>query len=124
MMAHQNLLLVEDDTDGQEVVNRILRHHHISHTACGSAEEALQLIESGNIFTGAIVDLALPGMDGWTLLRTLRGNPSTAQLPCVAITAFHSPEVAIKAIEAGFAAYFPKPLEATSFVRELERVIE
>lgn len=122
-MPTHNLLLVEDDRDGREVVNRILRHHRIAHVTCDSAEEALKLIADGTVFTAAIIDLALPGMDGWTLLKQLRSQAATRAIPCVAITAFHAPEVAIKAIEAGFAAYFPKPLEATSFVRELERVI-
>jgi hypothetical protein len=42
----------------------------------------------------------------------------------VAVTAYHSANVAMKAIQAGFVAYFPKPLEAASFVRELSRVLQ
>ncbi len=70
-----------------------------------------------------IVDLALPGLDGWGLLSAVQKNRKTAQVPCVAVTAFHSPEVAVKAIEAGFLAYFPKPIEAMPFIRELERIV-
>jgi ActR/RegA family two-component response regulator len=44
-------------------------------------------------------------------------------MKCVAVTAYHSAEVAVKAIEHGFKAYFAKPLEATSFVREIQRVV-
>jgi CheY-like chemotaxis protein len=76
-----------------------------------------------NRYSAVIIDLALPGMDGWGLLRTIQQNPRTRDLRCVAVTAFHSAETAVKAVESGFAAYFPKPLEATSFVRELERVL-
>jgi CheY-like chemotaxis protein len=115
------LLVVEDDPDGQEVVSRILRHHNIPSDVVYTAEEALQRLTQ-NGYTGVITDLALPGKDGWSLLNTLRRNPQTAGLPCVAITAYHSADVAVKAIEAGFNAYFPKPLEATSFVRELQRI--
>ncbi len=116
------LLVVEDDPDGQEVVLRVLRHHKIAVDMAYTAEDALDMLAE-NAYTGAIFDLALPGMDGWSLLETVRNNASTADMPCVAITAYHSADVAVKAIQAGFAAYFPKPLETVSFVRELERVL-
>ncbi len=124
MNTAAHYLVVEDDHDGQELVSRILRHHRVQFAVCGSAEEALAQISNGAVFGGAIIDLALPGMDGWTLLRTLHTVPATAALRCVAMTAYHSPEIAVKAIEAGFAAYFPKPLDATAFMRELVRVLD
>ncbi|MCC7446560.1 MAG: response regulator [Anaerolineae bacterium] len=121
-MDNWRLLVVEDDVDGQEVVSRILRHHKIPFDVATSGEDALHLL-TRNTYTGAILDLSLPGMDGWTLLDTLQKSPTTHHIKCVAVTAYHSADVAVKAIEAGFVAYFPKPLEATSFVRELERAV-
>ncbi|HEX2905267.1 MAG TPA: response regulator [Phototrophicaceae bacterium] len=123
MINDWRILVVEDDPDGQDVVARILRYHKISLDIANDAEEALQLLIGGSQYTGAIIDLALPGIDGWTLLGAIRRDPQTANLPCVAVTAYHSAEVAVKAIEMGFNAYFAKPLETTSFVRELERVL-
>lgn len=119
-MNNWRILVVEDDPDGQEVVARMLRYHKVNVDVVYTAEEALDLLRS-NEYQGAIFDLALPGMDGWKLLETVHGEGYA--LPCVAVTAYHSADVAVKAIEAGFVAYFPKPLETTSFVRELERVI-
>lgn len=121
-MNNWNVLVIEDDADSADVVSRILRYHKVVYRVATSAEEALSQIdqEMPNLL---IVDLALPEMDGWGFLKEMRGNPATAALPAVAITAFHSIEVAQKAIQAGFNAYFSKPIEATSFVRELERVM-
>ena len=121
-MNEWRVLVVEDDPDGQEVVAVLLRHHRIAADMVFRAEEALELL-SQNQYTLAIIDLSLPGMDGWTLLNNIQRNPQTSNLPCIAITAFHSPEIIMKAIQAGFLAYFPKPLEATSFVRELEHIL-
>ena len=118
-MKNWHLLVVEDDPDGQELVERILKYHKIAYTTTANAEDALQALEG---CTGVIIDLNLPAMDGWSLLAEIKKNPQTAHLPCVAITAYHSAELAIKAIDKGFAAYFPKPLDATAFVRELERI--
>ncbi len=116
------VLVVEDEPDSMAVVTEILEHHNIMVHQCPSAEEALQLMQSMTP-TMAILDLALPEMDGWALLSHIRANPATASIPVVAVTAFHSASVAQKAIAAGFNAYFPKPIETTSFVRELERIV-
>lgn len=121
-MKDWHILLVEDDPDGREVVARILRFNRIPFSAADNAEEALEKL-AVEPFSAAILDLALPGMDGWTLLSQIQNNPALAHMRCVAVTAFHSSEVAVKAIEAGFLAYFPKPLDSTSFVRELQRVL-
>jgi len=119
-MKQWHLMVVEDDPDGREVVERILKYHRVPHVTAANAEDALNNLGG---CTGVIIDLNLPGMDGWSLLNEIKSNPQTSNLPCVAMTAYHSAELAVKAIEMGFAAYFPKPLEATSFVRELERVM-
>jgi CheY-like chemotaxis protein len=116
-----NILVVEDDPDGQEVVGRMLKHQHIKYDLARSGEDALEMLAKGR-YTGAILDLALPGIDGWSLLKSIKNDPKTRQLSCVAVTAYHSTDMAVKAIAAGFSAYFPKPLETTSFVRELQRV--
>jgi CheY-like chemotaxis protein len=117
------VLVIEDESDSTEVVREMLEYNGIQSWAAATAEEALQMIPEvqPNLF---VVDLALPGMDGWGFLKTVREDPATADVPAVAITAYHSINVARQAIEAGFAAYFPKPLDTTSFVRELSRILE
>lgn len=121
-MARWHVLIIEDEADSAEVVGRVLTFHNISHVTAPTAEEALDSL-SKETPDMLIVDLALPGIDGWRLLRIVRDNPHTASIPAVAVTAFHSTAVAEAAIKAGFDAYFPKPIDATSFVRELEKVV-
>lgn len=115
------MLVVEDDRYGAEVVASMLRYHEISADYVGNAEDALRFLSS-NQYTMAIIDLNLPGIDGWTLLQSIQSNAETAYLPCVAITAYHDAKVAQEALLAGFAGYFPKPLH-TRFVQELEHIL-
>ena len=117
------VLVIEDESDSTEVVREMFEYNGIKSWAAATAEEALRMIPEvkPNLF---VVDLALPGMDGWGFLKAVRENPATAEVPAVAFTAYHSINVARQAIEAGFAAYFPKPLDTTSFVRELARILE
>ena len=117
------VLVVEDEPDSMDVVKDVLGYHNITTFGAASAEEALRML--GEVRpTLAILDLALPEMDGWGLLAELRRDPTTLDIPMVAVTAFHSAKVAQQAIEAGFDAYFPKPIDTTSFVRELERIVD
>lgn len=122
MVSDWKVLIVEDEADSADVVSRILKYHGIDHEAVTTAEEALQRIETVDP-TLLIVDLMLPGMDGLAFLREVRHDADRAAVPAVAITAYHSTEVAEQALSTGFNAYFAKPLEATSFVRELERIL-
>jgi CheY-like chemotaxis protein len=121
-MSDGRILLIEDDTDAQEVMSRILLHYDIDIDVVSTAEDALPLLENRD-YTAAVVDLALPGIDGWQLLNAIRHSPRTAELPCLAITAYHSVELAVKAIQEGFTAYLPKPIESISFINELQRII-
>ncbi len=118
------ILLVEDDPDGQQVMATILRHLNISIDIASDSGEAEQfLFHSDTIYTAAIIDLALPDKDGWELLSEIMHNPETANLPCIAVTAFHTSKLRADAIGAGFKAYFAKPINAAKLASELEAVL-
>lgn len=117
-----NVLVVEDEADSMELVQGLLSYSGIHSVGAKSGEEALHLLK-GMTPTLVILDLALPGLDGWGVLKEMQAHPALSQVPCVAITAFHTPELAEQAISAGFSAYLAKPIDATSFVRELQTIV-
>lgn len=119
-----HILVIEDDADGQEVMATLLGHLNISiDIAADAAEAENYLFKSGKAYNAAIIDLALPDKDGWQILSQVLADPGTAQLPCIAVTAYHTSKLREDAILAGFRAYFPKPIDGTSFLRELENVL-
>ena len=122
-ITNWNVLVVEDEADSMELVQGLLSYYGVSSVGVSSGEEALAALEEMSP-TLVILDLALPGLDGWGVLKKVKAHRALARVPCVAITAFHTPELAERAIEAGFDAYFAKPIDATSFVRELEAIVE
>jgi CheY-like chemotaxis protein len=81
------------------------------------------LFTSGQTYNAVVIDLALPIKDGWQVLQAIRANPTTAALPCIAVTAYHTSKLREDALMAGFNAYFPKPIDATSFARQLEMLL-
>jgi CheY-like chemotaxis protein len=116
------ILAVEDDPDGQEVISGILKLHNIPVLTVETAELAIQALESQS-YTAAVIDLALPGMDGIQLISQIRNSQKTAQMPCMAITAFHSASVKKQALAAGFDSYISKPINAASFLDNIRSVI-
>ncbi|MEL6407552.1 MAG: response regulator [Chloroflexota bacterium] len=120
----QHILIIEDDTDSQEMVATILQHMNFQVDVVGDGNEASRIIEdSGTQYDLILIDLALPGKDGWQLLEEIRANPSMSSLPCVAVTAFHTSKLRTEAIASGFSAYFPKPIDGTSFGRQITQII-
>jgi len=118
------ILVIEDDADGQEVMATLLGHLNIAiDIAADAAEAEHYLFQSGKAYNAAIIDLALPDKDGWQILSEVLADPETAEMPCIAVTAYHTSKLREDAILAGFRAYFAKPIDGTSFLRELESVL-
>lgn len=92
-------------------------------TADNGEQASAILFDSGALYNAILIDLALPGKDGWELLAEILNNPDTESLPCIAVTAFHNSKLREEALRAGFTAYFPKPIDGTQLGRELDRLI-
>ena len=121
-MQEWEVLVVEDELDGQEVVEGILEVFGVACDHVTTAEEGLNRLDE-HYYTVVVCDLHLPNMDGIDFIEAIRDNPSLQDIPCIAVTAYHTTEVKQQALDAGFDAYLPKPLDDTSFVRELERIV-
>lgn len=119
-MENWRILVVEDDPDGQDLLSRLFDRHQIDYDIAYRAERALELLAE-HTYTGVVIDLNLPGMDGWQFIQALHERETTSKLPCVAITAYHNSYLPSKAREAGFVAYIPKPLEVRTFVQQLQQ---
>ncbi len=121
-MGYYPVLIVEDDPDGQEVVARMLAQVNVKVEIAGSAEDAWALLQA-NPYAGAIIDLALPGQDGFQLLNAIRADARLHELRCIAVTAYHTPELKHDALQYGFDGYFAKPLNRTLFLGAVEDII-
>ena len=71
----------------------------------------------------ALIDLSMPSLDGWGLLRELRADERTRRVPCVAVTAFASDQDRQRALDAGFDAYISKPFRAREVVELVNSLV-
>ena len=116
------VIVVEDTFDDQQLVSRILQHHGAEVFLAKNGDECLELLKQVDP-TLIVTDLSMPKRDGWQTLVAVRSNVATAHIPVVAITAYHSTDVAEDALQAGFDGYFPKPIHPQTFVGRLAEII-
>jgi CheY-like chemotaxis protein len=70
-----------------------------------------------------LLDIGMPVLDGFAVMRKIRENPSLATLTVLAITAYAMRGDREKILNAGFDGYLPKPINARDLANELERLV-
>jgi adenylate cyclase len=119
------ILVVDDTPVNIRVLEAVLAPRGYAVLAAGSGPEALARVAAERPDL-VLLDIVMPGMDGYEVCRRLRGDPATRLLPVVMITASGEQEK-VKAIEAGADDFIPKPLnqaELLARVRSLLRIKE
>jgi PAS domain S-box-containing protein len=107
----QPVLVVEDDSTSREIVVELLAQSALPAVAVPDGAAALEWLE-GDLPCVVLLDIAMPGMDGYEVLRHIRGTPRLADLPVVLMTAFDSAEEVQRAFSSGADDYVHKPLRA------------
>jgi PAS domain S-box-containing protein len=111
------ILIVDDEHDTLDLVTMELTEHGAKVTGATTAEEALSLLEKSE-FDVLISDIAMPGTDGYALIRKLRKLEAgrDTKLPAVALTAYARVQDRMRAILAGFNTHVAKPVETTELI--------
>jgi DNA-binding response OmpR family regulator len=103
------VLLIEDNDDAREVLRSALTLH--GYEVCESADGAGGLETAAAAGPeAAVVDIGLPGIDGYEVARRLRATAHGASLLLIAISGYGQPEARRRAFEAGFDEYVTKPV--------------
>lgn len=116
------VLVVDDEPENTKVAEYILKRHGAEVIIANNGTDALALVREKHPKL-IISDLAMPFMDGWELIRILKDDRSTADIPVLALTASHMGDVRSKAIAAGFHNCMNKPFTMATFVHELVRLL-
>jgi CheY-like chemotaxis protein len=101
---------VDDDPDAREVVRQMLEPLGARVLTAASGPEALALWGRAAVHL-VLLDLLMPEMDGFRVIRALRRHPRAARVPIVAMTALGSETDYYRTWEAGFDGHLTKPVE-------------
>ena len=119
-MAHQTVLVVEDNPLNRELVVDLLEGAGYTVLQADEGVGLLERVKAGQ--PGLILlDLQLPGLDGVTLARQLKADPATREIPVLAMTAYARLEDQERAMEAGCDGYLRKPLDTQGFLQAVAR---
>src|ERR1035441_6900994 len=104
------VLLVEDDLHMPEVLAGLLHDDNITLASAKDASTGLNLARS-QPFDLILLDLGLPGVNGFELLRQLKESPETQMIPVIVLTAWNSTTDKLRGFELGAVDYLTKPFE-------------
>ena len=115
------LLLIEDNEQNRYLATFLLERHGYSVV---SAADGPQAIELARTLTPAVIllDIHLPGMDGYSVARELGRIETLRSIPIIAVTSYAMVGDREKCLEAGCSGYVEKPIDPETFVTELRRL--
>ena len=112
------ILIVEDHPLIAELVETRLRIEGLAPTKCAGGREALAAL-AAEAFDAVILDIMMPDVDGYEVLRSIRATPPTADLPVIFLTAKSSPADIEKGLALGANHYITKPFSGQDLMRKL-----
>ena len=118
MTDRATVLLVDDDPNIQSMFEMALDYHDISLTVTIDRPTALKFL-SEVVPDIIVLDIFLPGTDGYKLLQELRTLPGLADCPVIATTAYYTTDSVSDIQKAGFDGYLLKPLDPEEMVNYL-----
>ena len=108
----RKILIVDDDMRTLYALTHILEARGIQVAAAKNGDKALELLEQENDVHLVLMDIMMPGIDGYETMRRIRAQPRFQKLPIIALTAKTMHDDRAKCLEAGANEYLAKPLES------------
>ena len=119
----RRLLVVDDNETNLSILALHTQRWGMEVKACASGEEALEVLNRGEIFDAAVIDMVMPGMDGLQLSAALRDIPHAKKMPVILLTSGGMEEIDPAQRQVGFFSTLPKPWKSAALQRELVRVL-
>lgn len=116
------VLIIEDNPENMYLMRYLLENQGYEVEGVTSGPEGIEILE--RIKPDAILlDIQLPGMDGYEVARELRKNPEINSIPIIAVTSYAMVGDKEQALAAGADAYIEKPINPETFVAEIEKYL-
>ena len=118
----KRVLVAEDNAVNRELIRELLELRGYEVSEARDGQEALQMIEASppDIL---LLDLGMPKLDGFGVIKKVRENPQLAGLPVLAVTAYAMRGDREKALDAGFDGYVSKPINAAALSQAMESLL-
>ena len=122
-MSPARILVVDDNLTNLKLAVDVLEFEGYEVHRAENAEEAQAVVKRSPPDL-ILMDIQMPGMDGLTLTRKLKADPTTGGIPIVAMTSFAMKGDEQKALDAGCDGYITKPIDTRSLPGQVAGVLE
>jgi CheY-like chemotaxis protein len=116
------VLIAEDNAVNRELLRELLELRGYTVLEACDGQEALRVVEETQPEL-LLLDIGMPIVDGFAVIRRIRENPRLAKLRVVAVTAYAMQGDQERILNSGFDGYLSKPVNPSSLVQELDRVL-
>jgi CheY-like chemotaxis protein len=116
------ILIAEDNATNRELFRELLESRGYAVEEACDGREALRMIEQAQPDI-LLLDIGMPVLDGFAVVRAIRENPRLAALPVLAVTAYAMQGDRERILSSGFDGYLSKPINAKSLAEELEHLV-
>ena len=114
----RSILVIEDDADFAKILQEMIRERGFSVLVADSGERGLELAER-DLPNAIILDVMLPGIDGWNVMRSLKDNPRTRHIPVHFLTCLEDRQKAMSMAAIGFVT---KPVDTEQLNQVFESI--
>ena len=121
-MANELILIVEDNDKNRKLARDVLRFSGYRTVEATDGETGVRLAAEHSPAI-ILMDIQLPGIDGITALERIRADARTAGIPAVALTASVMTGDRERFVKAGFDGFIAKPIDVSSFPRQVGELI-
>jgi two-component system cell cycle response regulator DivK len=121
-MSEKTILIVEDSKLNQRLLEAVLKPHGYRLLVVEDGETGVKLART-ELPDLILMDVLLPGIDGYEATRHLRADPETCRLVVVALTASASGEQQEQALAAGCDGYIAKPIDTRTFPQQIRQFL-
>lgn len=118
-LKNKAVLIVDDDERNRYALSSYLDMLEMKVFTANDGEAAMNLLKSGKPIDLILLDIMMPVMDGYEMLRILRKDVLLKNIPVIAITARAMKGDDTRCIEAGATDYIPKPIDLKKFVSKM-----
>jgi CheY-like chemotaxis protein len=123
-LAGHTVLLVDDDMRNTFALSRVLRAKGVDVLMASDGFKALDQLAANDQIALVLMDIMMPGMDGYEAIRRIRAQSQYQQLPIVALTAKAMSGDRERCIEFGASEYLPKPLDVEALLETMTRLLK
>ena len=118
----KTVLIIEDEIDIQNFASRVLELEGYQVLKASDGERGMEIIRENPVAL-VLLDLRLPGRDGWSILREIKQNPEFSTIPVVVLTAIAETLQRRRTLRMGATKYLVKPVSAHSLSKTIINVL-